>query len=248
MSTSILAWLNTLSSIIPPPNDSATKKKVLLVHAHPVSDSFSSALADATERGLKMGGHDVRRVNLYSYTPCGCAFSPALTEAERRDYHKAGMPAIRETEEGMNTLKIDTQVKKAVSDLRWCEALVLVYPTWWFGLPAILKGYIDRSFLPGVAFRLPAEEGKGSSGGKTGLLPGLQNIKKVGVVTTYGATQPIVCLAGDNGRALISRGLRPLFAPQCTLVWHGLYAIESKTLNEKEAFLKSVEESFKNEF
>ena len=103
-------------------------------------------------------------------------------------------------------------------------------------MPAILKGYIDRVFLPGVAFKLP--EGGGA------LIPLLTNINKVGVVTTYGATQPVVIYAGDNSRNLISRGLRPLFNSNCPLLWMGLYNLDSTTLENRVSFLKKVENSF----
>lgn len=103
-------------------------------------------------------------------------------------------------------------------------------------MPAILKGYIDRVFLPGVAFKLP--DGGGA------LVPLLTNIKKVGVVTTYGATQPVVLYAGDNSRNLISRGLRPLFNAHCPLMWMGLYNLDSTSIDNRTTFLRKVEEAY----
>ena len=139
-------------------------------------------------------------------------FPASLTETERRNYFtivnqgKAGGP------DGCAP-----EVREAIEDLQWSNALVLVYPTWWFNVPGTLKGFIDRTFLPDVAFRLPKEN---SSNGttETGLQPCLTNIEKLGVVSTFGAPSHIVMAAGDNGRRMLSHGLRPLFHPQCMML------------------------------
>jgi NAD(P)H dehydrogenase (quinone) len=70
-----------------------------------------------------------------------------LTEAERRGYHEVG-PNLE-------------PVRDYVERLRAAEALVMVFPVWNFGYPAILKGFLDRVFLPGVSFRL--EDGQGEA-------------------------------------------------------------------------------------
>ncbi len=80
------------------------------------------------------------------------------------------------------------------------EALVLCFPTWWYGMPAILKGYFDRVWANTVAFRLP--EGGGA------IRPALTNIKKIAVVTTYGAPWWFIRLVlPDPSRAVIMSGL-----------------------------------------
>lgn len=77
------------------------------------------------------------------------------------------------------------QVQEAVEDLRWCDSLVLVYPTWWSGMPAVLKGFFDRVFLPNVAFHLP----QSSAGNMMILLalltaPSWRRIGLVGIATS----------------------------------------------------------------
>jgi hypothetical protein len=80
---------------------------------------------------------------------------------------------------------------------------------------------------------------------ETGLQPLLTNIERVGVVTSYGATPLIVTAAGDNGRQMFSHALRPLFAPACTLLWMGLYEMDSRTPEQRVEFLAQVEGRFR---
>ncbi len=108
----------------------------------------------------------------------------------------------------------------------------------------MLKGYFDRVMLPGVAFNLPPKS-LTTSTTATGLIPGLTNITKIGGVSTYGAQRHVVFYAGDNGRRFLSRGFRPLCAPDCTLTWHGLYNFDSVSKGDKEKFLDEIESSFK---
>ncbi len=96
-----------------------------------------------------------------------------------------------------------------------------------------------------MAFRLPPKvQQQNTVTGDTGLIPCLTNIKKVGVVTTYGAKQTVVFYAGDNSRRFLSRGFRPLCAPGCTLTWHGFYNVDNATPMERQLFIDKVEQSF----
>ena len=78
------------------------------------------------------------------------------------------------------------------------EALVLCFPVWNFGFPAILKGYFDRVFLPGVSFELV--DGK--------VYPSLKNLRRIAAVTTYGGSRLRAILMGDPPRKLIKRLMR----------------------------------------
>ncbi|TFJ83271.1 hypothetical protein NSK_005433 [Nannochloropsis salina CCMP1776] len=122
--------------------------------------------------------------------------------------------------------------------LKWCDALIFVYPTWWYAMPAILKGWIDRTFLPHSAFTLPTPTSPPPS--VVGLVPCLKNIKKVGVVTTYGSSYQVIRYVGDPGRRIIARGLRPLFDAQCTLLWLGMYSCDTASQAKREEFLAEV--------
>ncbi len=105
-------------------------KKVLVLEAHPAADSFVGALAKAYGEGARGAGHEVRERSLSRMT-----FDPILHEGYRR----------------VQTLEPD--LVGAQEDLLWCEHLVLAYPTWWGQPPALLKGFLDRVFLPGFAFK-----------------------------------------------------------------------------------------------
>ncbi|HET6467155.1 MAG TPA: NAD(P)H-dependent oxidoreductase, partial [Geminicoccaceae bacterium] len=109
--------------------------RLLVVHAHPVETSFNAAVHGAAVETLAAAGHEVRDLDLYAM-----GFDPVLGRQERIDYHE---PAL-------NTARI----AEHVAHLRWAEGVILVYPTWWYGMPAILKGWIERVWVPGVAFTL----------------------------------------------------------------------------------------------
>ena len=107
--------------------------RVLVVHAHPVAASFNASLFRMTVERLAKNGHEVDAIDLYAH-----GFNPVMSEAERLNYHN--LETNREP------------VEDYVERLLRAEALVLVYPVWNYGFPAILKGWIDRVFLPGVSF------------------------------------------------------------------------------------------------
>ena len=243
--------LNAYTSLVNAPPAQAPDsfpRNVLLLQCHPVETSFSNAIASVVQRGLNAAGHDVRFRRLYfqgdpSECYAGQTFNPVFSREEQLDYHDCESTALRETMEGLRSLESTRDdVAEAVEDLRWCDSLVLVYPTWNFHFPAVLKGYFDRVILPGVAFRLPTESTQAT--GQTGLLAGLTNVTKIGVVATYGASRLAVLGAGDNPRRWISRGFRALCAPNCQLLWHGIYGMHVQTDANRRAFLREVEVAY----
>ncbi|WP_245216713.1 NAD(P)H-dependent oxidoreductase [Neoroseomonas nitratireducens] len=182
-----------------------------MIHAHPRSDSYSAALRDAARDALLAAGHAVTVRDLYAE-----GFVAALTAEERERYHT----------EGANERGIESHV----ADLRAAEALVLVYPTWWYGLPAILKGWFDRVWSPGVAFRL----------GDGAIEPLLTNITRIAVVTTYGSPTWLLWYIGWPDKKLIGRGIRRLCAKGCRLDWLYLNGMDRRGRAELDAFLAKV--------
>jgi NAD(P)H dehydrogenase (quinone) len=187
--------------------------RCLVVFAHPVEISFCAALRATAIEALKLAGHEVRQIDLYEQN-----FEPVLSRAERLGYHLPG------TNEG--------PVQEHVEHIRWAEALVLVYPTWWYGLPAILKGWFDRVWLPHVSFTLPSD---GSA--IRGLM---DNMKYLVVITTAGASWFWLTLMGNPGRTTIMRGVRALCGWRCRRIWLAHYSMDRSTPDSRAAFLARI--------
>ena len=185
--------------------------RVLLIHCHPRAESFSAALRDTARQALEAAGHQVECRDLYAE-----GFSPALNNAEHRDY--------------LDPASNPSDVADHVASLQRAEALLLVYPTWWYGLPAMLKGWFDRIWAPGVAFKL----------GDGAIEPLLTNIKRIGVVTTYGSPLWLLWVIGWPDKKLINRGLRRLCARGCRVEWLMLTRMDQRTAPERAAFLAKV--------
>ena len=111
---------------------------MLVIYCHPVAESFAAAAHRTVLQALADAGHEVTDVDLYAED-----FDPAMSRQERLDY--------------LNTARNERLVKRYDDQLVAAEALVLVYPAWWYGMPAMLKGYFDRVWLPGVAFDVTPE-------------------------------------------------------------------------------------------
>lgn len=189
--------------------------RVLVVYAHPLADSFAAALHRAVLAALRQAGHAVDDCDLYAE-----GFDPVLTAAERRAYN-APEPEL-------------SAVAEHVARLKAADALVLCFPTWWYGMPAILKGYFDRVWAKDVAFTLP--EGGGA------IRPALFNIKKFWVVTTYGSPWWLVKLVlRDPVRAVLLGGLARLCGSGVETRFLALYNIDGATPARCAAFLAKVE-------
>jgi len=187
----------------------------LVVHAHPDPESYNSALRDATVRGLESAGHQVTVIDLYAE-----GFVPAMSAEERRSY---------ETDHPIS----DPLVEHHAALLREADALVFVYPTWWFGLPAILKGWLERVFVPGVAFHLDEATNK--------VVSDLRHIRRLVGVTTSGSPQWQVRVLGDTGRWTVMRTTRVLTAWRCKSTWLALGRLDGRTDDERRGFLARVE-------
>ena len=229
---------NACCGLIPAPQiEYGPKRRVLLVHAHPLQESFSTSLSIAVRDELCSAGHEVRVRRLYLHDnreECynGKEFPAVMSSAEYTTYADASSKRAKEVEE-------------AINDLMWCNALVFVYPTWNFNFPAILKGYFDRVFLPQSVFSLPAPNTVGLPT-FTGLHSHLSHIKKIGVVTTYGSSSHFALYAGDNSRIFISRTLRSLCAPRCQLVWDGMHCMDSSSDERRRRFVDEVRMSYRH--
>jgi putative NADPH-quinone reductase len=126
------------------------------------------------------------------------------------------------------------RVPRHVELLRWAEGLVFVYPTWFYGPPAVLKGWLERCWLPGVAFTVPQKKGD-----KPG--PGMRHIRWLCCITTSGSPWWWLKVIRDPGQALFARGLRALFAVRCKVTWLQLFSMNNATEADRARFLDRVQ-------
>ena len=184
--------------------------RALVLFAHPCPESFSAALHARVVEVLEGRGWQVDDCDLNAE-----GFSPVLTREERRGYHEVGP----------NTAPVADYVER----LRAAEALVLVFPVWNFGYPAILKGFFDRVFLPGVSFRL--EDGR--------VRPNLTGIRRLAAVTTYGGPRMRAVLAGDPPRHCVKRAVWHVCRPR-KMRYLALYDMNRASAAKRAAFLGRV--------
>lgn len=192
---------------------------VVVALAHPNPDSFCHALAERACDSLRAAGHEVHLLDLYAL-----GFTAAMSAEEHAAYH-GDHPAI------------DPMVAEHGALVRDAQALVFVYPTWWSSTPAMLKGWLERVMVPGVAFVFD-RDGK--------VRPGLTNVRRVVGISTYGSPRAYVKFVNDNGRRMITRALRLNTGLRTRRSWLGLYAIDTATAARREAFLRKVEQRMRS--
>ena len=190
--------------------------RILVLYAHPVETSFVAALHDAVTATLRAGGHAVDDCDLYRE-----GFDPVMSRQERIDYHDT---AINQRLVGDHARRLGA-----------AEALVLVHPVWNYGFPAILKGYIDRVLIPGVAFDLDA---------RGDMTFRLRHIRKLGAVCTYGGDRLRTYLAGDPPKRFFKRALRVQVARGADCDYLALHDMNHTTARRRSAFLGRVQRHF----
>jgi putative NADPH-quinone reductase len=105
-------------------------KKILIINGHPNKDSFNFGIAKAYQDGALQSGAEVKEIVIADLN-----FNPNL----QFGYQKR--------------MELEPDLVKAWEKIQWADHLVWIHPVWWAGLPAITKGFIDRLFLPGFAFK-----------------------------------------------------------------------------------------------
>lgn len=173
-------------------------------------------MRDAAQRGLLSAGNDVDIIDLALDE-----FDPVMGTEEWQVY--------------MNrTGEVPTGLERYAQLISEAEILVFVYPTWWSGVPAQLKGFFDRVLVPGVAFSF-------SGDGK--VRPALAHVQKMFTVSTYGSPQLYVRLVNDNGRRLIARALRIATLKRARVAHLGLYQMDKATDTQRREFLQKIEDT-----
>ncbi|HKN28059.1 MAG TPA: NAD(P)H-dependent oxidoreductase [Roseiarcus sp.] len=190
--------------------------RVLVVYAHPLDASFVSAAHVRVVEALRAGGHEVDDLDLNAEK-----FDPVLSPRQMRSY----------VDVNLNTREVESYVER----LRAAEALVLVFPVWFDGLPAIMQGYFQRVFLPGVSTIIDEE----------GLFhPNLWNLKRMAAVCVYGETRSGVAKKHDPPRRFVQDNIGALIDPQGRFEYLALYGMDSSTPPRRTAFLRRVSRTF----
>ena len=187
--------------------------KALVIYCNPNPGSFTAHLRDQILEALQERGATVRVRDLY-----GDGFQPVMDRAERAGYH--------------TPVDNERPVAGELADLRWCDTLIFVYPTWWFGLPAMLKGWLDRVLVPHATFSMPTE---------TSPVRGqLDNITTLVTITTCGARWFQSKIIGEPGRRTILRGMRFICHRRCRTRYAALYRIDTSTNENRVSFAAHV--------
>jgi NAD(P)H dehydrogenase (quinone) len=185
--------------------------RALVLYAHPCGDSFAAALRDTVTETLAKLGWEVDLCDLYAE-----GFDPVMGPEERRGYHDVAS----------NQKPVQSHVDRLLA----AQALIFVHPVWNFGFPAILKGYTDRVFLPGITFSL--QNGK--------VRPAMTHVRKLATVTTYGANRLRAFLAGDPPRKVVSRAFRHACQPD-TFLYMALYDMNRADQGQRADYLARVQ-------
>lgn len=188
--------------------------RALVVYCHPLETSLTHAVKETAVRGLVARGHEVRLLDLYAE-----GFDPVLSAVERRSYNEK--------------TRDDSMIEPYVAQIEWAEILVLVFPTWWYGLPAMLKGWLDRVWLPHRAFTLPE--------GDQPIRGLMTNIRVLVGLTSYGSPWWWIKFLGDPGRRALTRGIRPILNRRCETRWLAHYRMDASTRETRAAHLARVE-------
>ena len=190
--------------------------RVLVVHAHPLATSFLSAAHARIVDALLTHGHEVDDLDLYAEK-----FDPVLSAEQMRSY--------------VDTARNTREVEPYVARLKRADALALVFPVWFDGLPAIMQGYFQRVFLPGVATVIDAN----------GLFhPNLWNLKRVATVCAYGESRSDVAKKLDPPRRFVRDNIGVLIDPSGRFDYYAIYDMNFSKASRREAFLRWVGRAF----
>lgn len=176
---------------------------VLIVHAHPEPRSFCAAMCGTAVEVLREQGHAVVVSDLYAQ-----GFNPVASAADfgtrkNPDYLTYALEQRSAYEAG----SIDPQIRDEIEKVKACDLLILSFPIFWFSVPAIMKGWIDRVFISGVFY-----------GGKRIYQQGGMRGKKAMIALTLGGREDMLSEGGVHGE--LSAMLKPI--TQGTLGYVGM--------------------------
>jgi NAD(P)H dehydrogenase (quinone) len=164
--------------------------RVLWVYAHPDPRSLNGSLRDLGIAVLREHGHDVRESDLYAM-----GWNPVVGHGDFAHDPAERLDVLEESQRALESGTLSEDIRREHDKLRWADTLVVQFPLWWFGMPAILKGWFDRLFVQGFAQGvLDPETGRARRYGDGGLAG-----RRAMVITTVGANRATTGPRGIHG-------------------------------------------------
>jgi putative NADPH-quinone reductase len=203
--------MGTTSDGPPLPLGSDSVMRVHLVFAHPTRRSLCGAILEAITDELQRSGHRFELTDLYAQS-----FNPVLSLVEWRNYEGS----------------VDSDIAAHAEMIGRCDGLIWIFPTWNCGLPAILKGYLDRVWRPNIAFTIDDR--------RILHFDRFTNIRFFMTVTTYGSGWLANAAVGNPCRRVVTRCLKRHFPSSTKLMWLAIYRVDRTSDGRNGRFLERV--------
>lgn len=208
-------------------------KKFLIIYAHQDDKSFCGAIKDLTLEILQKNGHLVQISDLYKMK-----FNPVISSSDFNSLKNDNNFSFFNEQVNSYENEFKTyskEIKIELDKIKWADNLIFIFPLWWGSFPAIMKGYIDKSFVYGHSWTTKEH------------YPGLLKSKKSLVVCTADASEQDYSLQGKQGMS-VDECLHHL--NHCTMGFVGIQALKSFVFYKissisNEERLKKIDE-FKN--
>jgi NAD(P)H dehydrogenase (quinone) len=192
--------------------------KVLWVYAHPDPRSLNGALRDEGVAALRRDGHEVVESDLYAM-----GWNPVVDHDDFNHDRQERLDVLTESEDALHQGRLSADIRREQDKLRWADTLIVQFPLWWFGPPAILKGWFDRLLVQGFAQGvLDPDTGRALRYGHGGLVG-----RRAMVITTVGANAATTGPRGIHGE--ITEVLFPVL--HGTLWYTGMQVIPPLVIN-----------------
>lgn len=182
----------------------------LIVTCHPKSESLCGHIAKRAQAALAENGASVLLHDLHASN-----FNPVPTTSELDVYFAAGIP---------------DDIRDLVTGLQTAQELVIIFPVWMFTMPALLKGYFDRVWRPGVAFAFDGKD----------LHPLLTNIQRLTVIATHGRSKSETDVTGDGSRIFFESSLPTLLPGLKSSARFDLYALDAHDAQAVERDIEHI--------
>ncbi len=139
--------------------------KVFIVHAHPEPNSFNGAMTRQATETLTRAGHEVKVSDLYAMQFNPVSDRRNFKSIKDADYFKQQVEEAYASENNTFSEEVQNEIDK----MEWCDTLIFQFPLWWFGLPGIMKGWVDKVFVMGKVYGAGMKYETGRFRGKRGL-------------------------------------------------------------------------------